>query len=45
MGKPYGIQDFTGGLNLTTSTNIKDDQFTKLRNFYYNKDKQPETRR
>jgi hypothetical protein len=32
-------------LNLTTSTNIKDNQFTKLLNFYYNKDKQPETRR
>ena len=45
MANNYPVQDFTGWLNLTTSTNIKDNQFTVLKNFYYNKDKQIETRR
>lgn len=47
MAKPrvYSIQKFDGGLNLTQSTNIEDNQFTVVRNMYYNKDKQIETRR
>lgn len=47
MAKPrvYSIQKFDWGLNLTQSTNIEDNQFTVVRNMYYNKDKQIETRR
>jgi len=45
MGKPLSIKDFKGGLNLTQDTVIDDNQFTILKNFYYNSSKQLETRR
>jgi len=45
MGKPLAIKDFMWGLNLTQDTVIDDNQFTILKNFYYNSSKQLETRR
>lgn len=45
MGKPLSIKDFKGGLNLTQDTVIDDNQFTILKNFYYNASQQLETRR
>ena len=45
MGQPLSIKDFRGGLNLTQDTVIKDNQFTILKNFYYNASQQLETRR
>lgn len=43
--KTYSINRFDGGLNLTQSTEIDDNQFIVAKNMYYNKDKQIETRR
>ena len=42
--RPININDFGGGLNTSTSFAIEDNQFTKLDNFYYNKEKQLQTR-
>jgi hypothetical protein len=39
------VNDFTWWLNLTQSTNIKDNQFTIAKNVYYNNAKQLQTRR
>lgn len=43
--KPLSLNKFDGGLNTWSSTTIKNNQFSKLVNFYYNNDWQPETRR
>ena len=43
--RPLSIKDFRGGLNLTQDTSIDDNQFTILKNFYYNSSQQLETRR
>lgn len=43
--RPLSLNLFDGGLNTWSSTTIKDNQFSKLINFYYNNEKQPETRR
>lgn len=45
MPKVSVVNNFEGGLNLTQSANIKDNQFTIARNMFYNSDKQLETRR
>ena len=39
------FDDFRGGLNLTESTIIKDNEFTVARNVFYNNSKQLQTRR
>lgn len=44
MGKQYAIKDFQWWLNLTQDTLIKDNQFTVLKNFFYNSSKQLQTR-
>lgn len=41
----YPINDLTGWLNLTLSSNIPDNNLVIAKNMYYNKDKQLETRR
>lgn len=41
----YTLNDFTGWLNLTLSSNIPDNSLTIAKNMYYNRDKQLETRR
>lgn len=43
--KPLSLNKLDGGLNTGSPTTIKDNQFTKLSNFFYNSDKQIETRR
>jgi len=45
MAKVSVINRFDGGLNLTQSTAIGDNQFSIAKNMYYNQDKQLETRR
>ena len=45
MPKLFWQQSFDGWLNLTQSSNIENNQFVKLQNFYYNKEWVVETRR
>lgn len=44
MPKAFPVNDLTGGLNLTLSTNIPDNNLTIAKNVFYNKDKQLQTR-
>lgn len=45
MQRPLSVKDFRWWLNLTQDTSIDDNQFTILKNFYYNASQQLETRR
>lgn len=42
--KPITIQDFKGGLNLTVTSNIGDNQFQVCKNMFYNNKQQLQTR-
>ena len=45
MSKKLTIKDFKGGLNKTEPTNLADNEFETLTNFFYNSSKRVQTRR